>query len=745
MSYRMDHDKKMKPPKVKWSSYLVPVVLILFLFVILLWDLKRVKDISDIIHDDHHQLWKQMNSTQLSTWYSMKELCLLEYERNSYHDARTKSLNESRYINNSSRKFMHHEIQEVSDDPNQQHFANITKCVSNRIIQANYNKINPKTFYDKFNSLYPVNVFAKFKCNFGNSIGNRQCLPPYYNRKFYTESLHSSTQDGYVDDAKNQALQRLFLHLDRYKQPLIFLGDVISKQNFDAFICEVYRTFTNEGYHVIVTSNIPAGGSKISNNKGSNPNKLIIDKNKNNENNKNNQIKNAIFNKSNSTLPRGIPHRQNVGPSSGPGSPSDLSKKSNQKNRRLLISATTTHTNTAAKTIITTTKDSNSKATNTANQSRSGYSTSIGGRANPSHDAPQTQRGSSAATSTSASAKLASTADVPASSMLASYTIRAIKRVNAVPVPVSVNDRPSGTKSTTKSYINTNKASASSSASSTTVKTIEYVARVWFFHMTHVVETRQGAAGHDRAYDSDSQYHSETSDSFVDDQHMRRKSVRHRRRQSSATTDTGAAVNATANNINIVDYPKMASAMSLIQAAAQLHFANQSSANGFIAVANVGVWYNTRERFRLEIPLFLRLLNIYGGESGVNMLNSNSSRRNIILFRETAAQHWNLTKTGYFLNGGDPRSGGCQPILDANRVYDWRNRDVRLILERERLHNIHMIPFRDVTAALWSMHPNDRSVPDCTRFCYIPQLWQTVWSKLDQVISSTYTTETVKR
>ena len=42
----------------------------------------------------------------------------------------------------------------------------------------------------------------------------------------------------------------------------------------------------------------------------------------------------------------------------------------------------------------------------------------------------------------------------------------------------------------------------------------------------------------------------------------------------------------------------------------------------------IGVWYNTRERFRSEIPMFLHYLNDVAGKD------------NPVFFRETAAQHW---------------------------------------------------------------------------------------------------------
>ena len=45
----------------------------------------------------------------------------------------------------------------------------------------------------------------------------------------------------------------------------------------------------------------------------------------------------------------------------------------------------------------------------------------------------------------------------------------------------------------------------------------------------------------------------------------------------------------------------------------------------------------SRERYRKELPLFLRWLSDIGGQS-----------KNLVLYRETAAQHWNHTANGYF-------------------------------------------------------------------------------------------------
>lgn len=110
---------------------------------------------------------------------------------------------------------------------------------------------------------------------------------------------------------------------------------------------------------------------------------------------------------------------------------------------------------------------------------------------------------------------------------------------------------------------------------------------------------------------------------------------------------------------------------------------------------------------------------------------SQIGKHNLVFFRETAAQHWNHTEHGYFANGGSPSTGSCSPLADSTPEFDWRNRDVRLIIENENLEGIHIVPFRDITAPLSDMHPDADDARDCTRFCYFPQMWQSIWREMD--------------
>jgi hypothetical protein len=150
----------------------------------------------------------------------------------------------------------------------------------------------------------------------------------------------------------------------------------------------------------------------------------------------------------------------------------------------------------------------------------------------------------------------------------------------------------------------------------------------------------------------------------------------------------------------------------------------QSLYSGMVIIANTGVWYNSRERFRDEVPKFLTWLNQLGKNS-----------RNLVFYRETSAQHWNFSEVGYFESEWQVReeaatNGSCTPIYDSSPDYDWRNKDIASLKENLELEHISIIPFRDVTLPLFNMHPSGENGQDCTHFCYFPQMWMSIWNHL---------------
>eukprot|EP01033_Poteriospumella_lacustris_P019958 gene19958-14535_t len=140
-------------------------------------------------------------------------------------------------------------------------------------------------------------------------------------------------------------------------------------------------------------------------------------------------------------------------------------------------------------------------------------------------------------------------------------------------------------------------------------------------------------------------------------------------------------------------------------------------------VANLGVFYNSREKFREELPFFLSWLHHL----------QDGSPDNLIFYRETAAQHWNHTEMGYYdvsYREETANNGSCVPIADNRLGLDWRNEDVYHMIDNEDFHHIRMIPFHLATMPLYNMHPTGPRVQDCTHYCYFPQMWQPVWYAL---------------
>ncbi|CAE7485656.1 unnamed protein product, partial [Symbiodinium microadriaticum] len=144
---------------------------------------------------------------------------------------------------------------------------------------------------------------------------------------------------------------------------------------------------------------------------------------------------------------------------------------------------------------------------------------------------------------------------------------------------------------------------------------------------------------------------------------------------------------------------------------------------GAVVIINVGTSYISRMKFRDDINEVLDWLNELGKDT-----------KNLILFRESPATHWNHTSYGYIsLTVDDDEPSECVPIEDASNQLDWRNNEVRSHIRNEELHNIHIIPFRDVTTPLFNMHVSShlhQGVVNCDKYCYFPQMWEGVWTSL---------------
>jgi hypothetical protein len=99
------------------------------------------------------------------------------------------------------------------------------------------------------------------------------------------------------------------------------------------------------------------------------------------------------------------------------------------------------------------------------------------------------------------------------------------------------------------------------------------------------------------------------------------------------------------------------------------------------------------------------------------------SKKLRIVWRETSAQHF-PTRNGYWpgVRYAVGMSLSCVPINDTTPEGDWRNKEVREIVERHKL-NVRIVPFFKQTVPLWSEHVNGH-LRDCTHLCWSPMLYQ---------------------
>ena len=173
---------RVRGTKSKGVEYLVLVVLFVFLLLLLIWDMKTTSILSEIIHDDHADLWQHMNTSIINKWLSPLDFCMLK-------------------------------IDQVNVDVRAYRQKNCTKLQG----------LNP-----------PDSV--KLFCGIGSSLG-KPCTSPLSTRSFFKSHLI-----GTLGDPHNKLLRTSLRLMAEDKKVLVFIGDAISKQNQEATVCELMRT-----------------------------------------------------------------------------------------------------------------------------------------------------------------------------------------------------------------------------------------------------------------------------------------------------------------------------------------------------------------------------------------------------------------------------------------------------------------------------------------------------------------------
>lgn len=155
--------------------------------LIMVWDMKKMHDMSEVIHDDHTSMWEKMNDTMIRSFWSPLDLCMLT-NNDSKVDIRTYR----------------------------------TK-VCNKYLTSN--------------SVLSSSGAQKLFCNAGSSLG-KACPAPLSTRTYFMYRL----RDSRFRDPRSTYLSESMKYLAKNRMPIVFIGDGLSKQNEDALICDLLRT-----------------------------------------------------------------------------------------------------------------------------------------------------------------------------------------------------------------------------------------------------------------------------------------------------------------------------------------------------------------------------------------------------------------------------------------------------------------------------------------------------------------------
>jgi hypothetical protein len=652
----------------KMPTYITFTVIVGCLLAVLIWDLRRTQIISSVIHNDHSGLWMKMNDSSLSRWYTPYDLCLL-----SNSDTVV-----TRSNNNSS---------PTASADYRTNYKNCSKYLSTSPTMRNKALLSSRLF-----------------CNIGSSLG-KACPAPLSTRKYFSYQLRDSIYHS--NDVDNAHFIQTLKKLAKERMLLVFIGDGLSKQNFDALICEISRIEgmmkTKEGkdsFQVITPPFYNNHNDYFTNN----INEFIL------------QWKSTTTEKGGKMIPSFLSLTVRYVKISElyPGNHEEngfnlfdfdyLSKLSADylavfRKRKL----NKTHEESAeSRSNRISLKKKKEKRTDSERRRMLLHNTTVASSlkingtkpvfAKPSSIGSRPQAADRRKTNSSIlfnSAKVSKTSSTP--------IFAARKNITSAALPLR------GQKSTNKTVSPVAnpkfpKANTTSLSASKTTLTNKKPLLSSFQNYTYY--------NHSLSFP-----------------------------ELKSIIENDLFPNKLSNKSSSTSY--------------KIPSSSASSFHGVFIIANLGVFYNSREKFRHEIPTFLEWLNDLG---------SDSQSHNIIHYRETAAQHWNHTGNGYYdstYRMEQYNNGSCVPLADSSPGWycssfsfslssllfllpllflfaelDWRNIEVRNIIEKEKLKNIHMIPFHQLTMPLHNMHASNNKLRDCTHYCYFPAMWAPIWYEI---------------
>jgi hypothetical protein len=565
----------------KIPTYITFTVIIGCLLAILIWDLRRTQIISSVIHDDHSGLWMKMNDSSRSRWYTPYDLCLL-----SNSDTLVTTSNNSSF----------------PTEDYQTNYKNCSKYLSTSPTMRNKALLSSRLF-----------------CNIGSSLG-KACPAPLSTRKYFSYQLKDSVYHS--NDADNAHFIQTLKKLAKERILLVFIGDGLSKQNFDALICEISRIegmlkTNKDSFQVIIPPFYNNHNDYFTNN----INEFIL------------QWKSTTTDKGGKVIPSflSLTVRYLKISELYPGNHDD--NGFNLFDFEYLSKLSADYLSVFRKRKLNRTHDD-------SEESRTNRM-SLKKKKEKQLSSESRRKLLNNTTVVSSSLKADGTKPVvpktwnPASTRPISSTER--RKVNSTNIINLTKTNKTSSPSTYSARKNTTFIATPLKAHKSTNKTIT--------SSTNIKYTKGNATSIKTATTtSTTQMKKNTILSSFQNYTYYNHSLSFPELKSIIENDL---------------FPNKLFNKSSSSVSSKLP-ASTSSFRGVFIIANLGVFYNSREKFRHEIPSFLEWLNDLG---------SNSQAHNIIHYRETAAQHWNHTGNGYYDSTyriEQDNNGSCVPLADSS-------------------------------------------------------------------------------
>ena len=155
-----------------------------------------------------------------------------------------------------------------------------------------------------------------------------------------------------------------------------------------------------------------------------------------------------------------------------------------------------------------------------------------------------------------------------------------------------------------------------------------------------------------------------------------------------------------------------------------------------LIVANYGLHFKgyrkNEDEYRRRLKTFLHSVD-----------TTFTSLNNTIIYRETSAQHFSQSRTGEYVIGAHNSPKPCAPLNFTDEsfpMFDWKNVAVRSILHNSTAfplnHRFEIVPFFNLTAALYDLHARDGTDGDCTHYCHaaLRLIFAGVWSSILDIV-----------